>query len=37
MKKKKSKNLFKDKNDPQGWYTGNPIDDDMPIQDADDL
>ena len=40
MKKKGLKNgkrFFKAKNDPLGSYTGNPTDDDKPIQDADDL
>ena len=25
------------KTDPLGSYTGNPVDDDVPVQDADDL
>ena len=37
MKKKKVKHEFIKKNDPLGSYTGNPIDGEEPIQDADDL
>ena len=40
MKKKKiiiDKDFFKDKHDPLGSYTGNPIDGGKPTQDADDL
>jgi len=30
-------NKFKDSYDPNGSYTGTPVDGGMPIQDADDL
>ena len=35
--KKKKKSEFVDKNDPNGSYTGVPIDGGTPLQDADDL
>lgn len=37
MKKKKIKKEFKSRFDPNGAYTGNPINGVRPIQDADDL
>lgn len=33
----KIKRAFKNKNDPNGSYTGNPVDEKEPSQDADDL
>ena len=32
-----TKKPFKSPTDPDGSYTGNPVDDDEPVQDADDL
>ena len=38
MRKRRSRNKFKSKNDPLGAYTGNPIEPyEIPVQDADDL
>jgi len=37
MKNKKNKIEFISRFDPNGAYTGNPIDGMKPIQDADDL
>ena len=36
-RKKKKKSTFVDKYDPLGAYTGTPIDQNVPQQDADDL
>jgi hypothetical protein len=35
--RQRTANKFKDKFDPNGSYTGTPLDGDKPTQDADDL